>query len=310
MRRPLALLAAVLGLSARVAQAEPLDFELSRLGAPKAGIWETAAGLSTADATQAAIDSNTRFARYATDLLLAFTSPLLEPASTTGYSGFDVSVDGAWTQVNPQVIGTGVAEGDQWPTGRVKPQSLFVGGLHVRKALPYSFELGGRFSYLAQSLIFGGTLEARWALTEGFSGLPDLGVRAAYTRVFAQAGTHFSATELDLMVSKRFGMNAVLSLTPYAAGRFTFTSASSDAILFDEAAVTPAQIEAGSAAYASVSNMLYRTTLGCRMTSYAVSLAAEVGYFGGGTFGKSGQDTAKYSLSSSWNGAVKFGFEF
>jgi hypothetical protein len=55
--------------------------------------------------------------------------------------------------------------------------------------------------------------------------------------------------------------------------------------------------------------MLYRTTLGVRLTSFATSLAAEATYFGGGSYGDSSQYPA-YGLKSSLGGAFKLGFEF
>ena len=105
----------------------------------------------------------------------------------------------------------------------------------MRKALPFSLELGGRMIYLSQSSYFGAQIEGKWALNEGFHVLPDLAVRVAHTQLFGQRDWNLGATDLDLMISKRFGVNGVTSFTPYLAARFTYVGASSETMDFGPA---------------------------------------------------------------------------
>ncbi len=326
MRRPLALLAAVLAIAAAPAGArEPLDFDLTLLGAPDPSVWVNVAGASPADAALLAGDSRVRFARLATDLALAVTSSLLEPASTTGATGFAFDLEAATTGASPGVIGatpypaTGTAAFPRsyWPTRSLQPHDLLTPSLHVRKGFPFSTELGGRFTYLSQSSLFAAQLEGKVALIEGYYAAPDVAVRAAWTKLLGQAALGLSTTELDLLVSKRFGLNAVVALTPYLAARYTLLSASTRTLSFGPdtlaAPGTPTGIQGSSAAFPDVSSSLYRTTLGVRLTSLAVSLAAEATYFGGATLGKASPgagDYPRYKVPSSISGAFKLGFEF
>jgi len=330
MRRSLATLAAVFALAALAAgnarAAEPLDLDLTRLGAPTAAAWQAVLpGLSDGDALLLAGNARVRFARLSSDLALAFSSPLAQPGSTTGYSGFSFGLEATYAQVHHGVVGADVtgpsgaiAAEDYWVTREMKPNELFIPSIHVRKALPLSIELGGRFMYLSQSSYYGAQIEAKWALLEGFTVLPDVAVRGAYTMVLGQRDLRLHTTEFDAIVSKRFGVNAVSSLTPYLAGRFTIMGASTDVMAFrpEFAAdgtplppATPQEVQDSSAAFPSVSGLFYRTTAGVRLTAFATFLNAEVTYYGGGKF-KAKDAAPAYSVPTSVTGSFKFGFEF
>jgi len=324
MRRSLAILAAVFAVTALTAgdarAAEPLDLDLTRLGAPTAAVWESA-GFLPAEAAVLAGNARVRFARLSSDLALAFSAPLAQPGSTTGYSGFAFGFEATYAQVHHGVIGSpvgAIVAEDYWVTREMKPNELFIPSIHVRKALPLSIELGGRFMYLSQSSYYGAQIEAKWALLEGFTVLPDVAVRGAYTLVLGQRDLRLHTTEFDAIVSKRFGVNAVSSLTPYLAGRFTIMGASTDVMAFrpEFAAdgtplppATPGELAASSAAFPSVSGLFYRTTAGVRLTAFATFLNAEVTYYGGGKF-KAKDAAPAYFVPKSVTGSFKFGFEF
>jgi hypothetical protein len=328
MSRPLALAlaAALLSLRSAPALAEPLDLELSRLGAPSAEVWTQAAsnaGLTIDAPTAAALanESKTRFAVLSTETALALSSALLQPASTTGHAGFDVQLEAAYAGVHPQSIGStslgGFGPRSPWQTRGLVPHELFLPSVHVRKALPFSFELGGRMIYLSQSSYFAAQVEGKWALNEGSAVLPDVAVRAAYTKLFGHRDLDLGAMEVDLVASKRWGVNGVTSLTPYAAARFSYVSASSEVIDFSPTTrpgATESETRVSQAAFPKLRNGFYRTTAGVRLTAYLVSLAAEATYFGGKRHeGESAPDAGEYgdfTLPSSWAGALKFGWEF
>jgi hypothetical protein len=334
MRRPLApvLAAALLALRAAPARGEPLDLDLARLGAPSASVWLAIAGrtappaaLSPADAERLAADARARFAVLSSEAALALSSALLQPASTTGYAGFDVDVEAAYVAVHPgAAMGTATfpSPGDPsqtafgprspWQTQSLVPHELFLPSFHVRKALPMSFELGGRVVYVSQSSWYAAQLEAKWALNEGFHVLPDVAIRAAHTEVFGVRYWNLGATELDLAVSRRWGVNGVTSVTPYLAARYTFVRASTDVMDFAPpppgAALAPADAAATQASFPTLHGGFYRTTGGVRLTAYAVSLAAEATLFAGST--KDGGSYPRYRVPAGLGGAVRAGFEF
>jgi hypothetical protein len=323
MRRPLALLATALtlALAALPARAgEPLDFDLARLGAPTAAIW-IAAGAPPADAPQLAADARVRFGRLATDLAQALSSALLQPASTTGASGFDFDLETSMATVSSGTVGSATYltsyPASDWPTRSLKPSQLLLPSFHVRKAFPYSLELGGRVIYLSQSTYFATQLEGKWAVVEGYTRWPDVALRAAWTRLAGQRDLHLATTEFDLLASKRFGLSAVISLTPYLGLRYSLVNAGSRSMLFATDSVgtpaDPATLAASSGAFPSLSASFYRTTAGVRMMTSTLSLAAELTYLAGASGGSSSTDESKipkYSVPSSVSAACRLGFEF
>jgi len=327
-RLALVLAAAALSLRAAPAHAEPLDVDLVRLGPPDPAVWivlgdaQAPGSITAGQAAAYSSEAKQRFAILSAEVALAMSSALLEPASTTGHSGFDVSMEGSYAAVHGGAVGGAAPLGftnKPWPTNSVTPSSLFTSGIHVRKALPFSFEMGGRLSYLGQTSYYAAQGEAKWALNEGFQVIPDVAVRAAYTRLFGQREWNLEATDIDFMVSKRWGVQGVTSFTPYLAARFTYVSASSDMLDFGpyrSAPPGPGPNDAyrSVAAFPKLRTGLYRTTLGVRMTAYVVSLAAEATYFGGKKYGGKANPTAgeypDFDLSSSFSAAFKLGWEF
>jgi hypothetical protein len=312
MRRALApILAAVLAALPAAVAAEPLDLDLARLGAPSAEVQAALAGRRSpsAEDVQAAADARQRFALLSSEVALAFSSPLLEPASTPGHAGFDVGLEVAHVGVHRAVVG-GV---DDWPTRGQDPSALTLGAVHVRKGLPFSFELGGRLLTLTRSSYVGGQLEARWAL-EGLDGLPAVAVRGAWTEVLGQKDWNLGTGELDLIVSRRWPVGRAASLTPYLAARLAWVRASSDPIAFaPEDATDPAAAARSQAAFPSFTSAFYRTTLGARMTAALASLSAEVSWLAGSTHGRSSPAADGYPrhrVPSSLAAALRAGLEF
>lgn len=317
MRRLAPLLAATaLALVARHAYAEPFDIDLARLGPPDPAVW-TALGQG-AQANALASEAKQRFAILSTETALALSSALLYPASTTGVSGFDFAAEIGGAPVHPEGVGSTTPPAgfvsSPWPTRSVVPHDLLVTGIHVRKALPFSLELGGRMLYISKTSYYGAQGELKWAINEGFEVIPDVAVRVAYTKLFGQRYWNLGAADLDFMVSKRFGVSALTSFTPYLAARFTFLDASSERIDFRPASGVPATNVATHAAYPSLETTLYRTTLGVRMTANALSLALEATYFGGKSYSGEAAPAADqypdFEVASSTSWAFRFGFEF
>ena len=318
MRRALVLpLAVLLAIPAAARATEPLDLDLYRLGAPTDGAWAPY-GVTGANAAAAANDAKARFAALSVQTALALTSALLDTAATTGHSGFDVGLEGAYTGVDPAVIGQNVqvttasgpatfAATGPWVTHSLRPYELFVPSIHVRKALPFSLELGGRAIYLSQSSYGAAAIEGKWALNEGMAALPDLAIHVAYTRLFGQKDWNLGATSFDVIVSKRFGVNGVAAIAPYAAARFLYTNASTTTMRWGVNA--PAGSSPVDAAFPTLNALVYRTTVGVKLTTYAMSLGLEGTYFGGSTVGGS-NGYPKQKVKRSWASAARVGFEF
>jgi hypothetical protein len=317
-----AVAVAVLALRAPAVHAEPLDVDLVRLGAPDPRVWGVIGertGTPVSDPELLAREAKQRFAILSSEVALALSSAILQPASTTGHAGFDFGLEASYAPVHGDPVGSIPPPGFSnapWTTRSTTPASLTMTGVRVRKALPFSFELGGRLTYLTRSSYLAAQGEAKWALNEGFDQVPDLAVRAAHTRLFGQRDWNLSATDVDFMVSKRWGVNAVTSFTPYVALRFTYVNASTDLLDFapPEENAAPDEVHDAVARFPELRAGFYRTTFGLRMTAHAVSLAAEGTYFGGkkysGKAAPAAHEYGSFRIASSLSGALKLGWEF
>ncbi len=318
MRRSLALAAiAASVLRAAPARGEPLDMSLLRLGVPSADvICATTPPCTTPGAAeyQAAAAARQRFAVLATQLGLALDSFILAPANTVGHSGFEFAFEAAYAPASfDQALFAGRS-----PFRADPPSSFLLPAFHVRKALPYSFEVGGRAIYLNQSTHFATQVEAKWALNEGIDYAPDVAVRAAVTRLFGVRDLELGVYSLDGIVGKRFGIGGVLSLTPYGAVRFSWLWAGSGWIQYgDPADPAAALVTAGSFPELNASaHRFMRFALGLRMIASSVTISLEGTYTLGKTFeggapdqlGATGYPT--FEVPAAFSGAGTLGFSF
>jgi hypothetical protein len=221
------------------ASADPNDLALNRLSyyqQPGTMNIVAAGGCGTASAgfAQCAPD-NQLFANLINELGGALAPPLLAPARTTGYNGLYIGYENTITGIN--------GAGDYWHRGTIgnpppgtgnqgtgteqirtnMPNQLFVSHLHVRKGLPYGFELGTHVNWLHDSSMVSLGLDIRWALFEGFhSGigyLPDFAVRGSVNTLVGNQQLYLTIVGIDAMISKPFSLGGVATLTPYLGGQ-------------------------------------------------------------------------------------------
>ncbi|HEY6106741.1 MAG TPA: hypothetical protein VIV59_12205 [Anaeromyxobacteraceae bacterium] len=317
MRRSLALAAiAASVLRAAPARGEPLDMSLLRLGVPSADVvCATTPACTTPGAAEyrAAADARQRFAVMATQLGLALDSFILAPANTIGHSGFEFAFEAAYA---PASFDKALFVAGTSPFRSGLPGSFVLPSFHVRKALPYSFEVGGRAIYLNQSTHFATQIEAKWALNEGITYAPDVAVRASATRFFGVRDLDLGVYSLDAMLGKRFGIGGVLSLTPYGAVRFSWLWARSGWIQYGPNPYAARTTAAAFPELSAAAHRFMRLALGVRMIAAAVTLSLEGTYTLGKTFdgrapdqlGATGYPT--FEVPAAFSGAANFGFTF
>jgi len=326
MSRTLALAAALaLALTPAAVRAEPLDIRLQDLGAPSASVWTTidtrfGLGLSAADEAALASDAKTRFAILSVETGLALSSAILQPASTNGVAGWDVGFEGTYAPIHDDVVGQTSAGADfsprsPWQTKGKAPGALMLASFHVRKALPFSVEVGGRAIYMSQSNYYAGQAEAKIALVEGYKKWPDVALRASYTTMVGHPTWNLGTTELDAMVSKRLSMG-ISGVTPYLAVRWCMVNASSEKIDFapEIPATTPANMSLSQAAFPRLDASLLRYTLGARFSTAAMALGVELTYLPSKSLsGKQDPTADQYptvKIASSFGGSFRLGWDF
>lgn len=239
------------------AQADPLDLSLNRLSLYNNTPWQnngvrydpmrwryqggcgtmnTAGGGGQAFAQ--CFPDNQLWANLVNELGGALAPSLAAPAMTLGYAGlyigYEISVSNLnrgsptdstqqyWTRGTEGSTSANVGTGTLAVRDR-GDANAFVSRLHVRKGLPFGFELGTQVSHMHSSGIWAIGLDLRWALFEGFRHgigyLPDVAVRGAVNTMVGQSQMNLTVVSVDAVLSKRFTLGGLLRLTPYAGGQ-------------------------------------------------------------------------------------------
>ena len=158
------------------------------------------------------------------DLGLSLQPRFSGPASTVGSLGFDVGFNlvrtdltadsrAAWAKAVPDPLST-----------------LEISQVHVRKGLPFSFELGCAVSKLHDSRLWGVAFEVKTAFVEGYTYVPDIGARGHISTVIGSRDLAMLGLGGDLLISKSFGIAGMFQFTPYTGYSYTFVYATSHVI--------------------------------------------------------------------------------
>lgn len=206
-----ALLYSVLCASG-IAAADPYDFRIYQLGNPYK---------ESADYDASA---NGDFRVFARQFAAAITSVNLAPPETLGQAGFAVSAELSVLLIGNQAV--------PFPTGQAFNGPLLIPSVHIRKGLPFSFEVGARVGWIEKSRMGTATLELKWALNEGFAYLPDIAVRGNLTKLINSRDFDLTAGGVDLGIGKQFAVGGMFTLTPYVGWNLVFVGASTGNIDF------------------------------------------------------------------------------
>jgi hypothetical protein len=255
-RRTRWLCATAIALAGATASADPMDLSLNRLsyynstpwGAGGVNYqpsrWEFRGGCGTAgtagtdgQAFAQCFPDNQLWANLVNELGAALAPALAAPAMTLGTSGLYVGYELSITNLQ--------RTGEHWRRGtegsaasNVNTDTAtrrdngdatgLVSRVHVRKGLPFGFELGTQVSHLHDSGMWAIGLDLRWALFEGFhrnlGWLPDLAVRGSVNTLAGQSQMTLTVVGIDAVLSKRFTLGGQVRLSPYvgAQGLFIF----------------------------------------------------------------------------------------
>ncbi len=282
MRKLGRLVALALSMGGAAAWASPYDFRLLQLGNPTVG----GANYSPS--------ANANFRVFTRELGAALTSVNLMPPSTLGYNGFTINSELSILNLHAnQFI---------FPTEGALSGPLLVPSLHVRKGLPYSFELGARAGWIQKSNLAVATIELKWAINEGFANFPDVGLRGHLTRLFNARDFNLYATGLDVGIGKRFAIAGMMTLTPYVGWDLVWVGAFSNTVDFDpgrsyaDSVTSPRAQLQDTAVYESVqaqSNSHSRFYGGFRFMAGAFQLGGELSYASLGQIHDAGTGTDK-----------------
>lgn len=257
-------------MSGTAAYADDNDLNISRFGNPRSGD----------DVVNGSPTANADFRAFARVFGAAMTSVNLMPPQTTGHS--------AWA-VNAELSVVSLPDSVTIPTEDPQPGTVLVPSFHVRKGLPFSLELGGRVGWVEKSRMVVATGELKGAVNEGFTYLPDIGVRGHVTKLFGAHNLSLTTLGLDIGVGKQFPIGGMVTLTPYGGLDFVMVGATSRVIQFDTGQTLEGSIGgpgedsrpalANAAAYQKVSfgdNVNTRFYGGARFIGGALQLGVEL----------------------------------
>jgi hypothetical protein len=158
--------------------------------------------------------------------------PAMEPADTTGFSGFhfsfdvnatSISINNAYWSGYKQPNGTNALAGARHVSGQYLP----VASIMLRKGvwflpLPFfpSLEVGFGASNLVQSSIFGLNGYLKFALHEGYHDIPipSIAARATVTRIAGAPQIDMTVITVEGIMSKAFGAKGTMTFEPYLGG--------------------------------------------------------------------------------------------
>lgn len=213
-----------LSLASTVAVADPNDFHVAVFGNPNPG------------GTGYRANSNNLFRAFVNEIGAGITSANLMPPSSLGHDGFSFTAELSVVSFDTNNPNFKVpAEGNF-------TNPLLIPSAHIRKGLPFSFELGARLGWIDKSRMGTATIELKWAVNEGFAYLPDIGVRGYGTRLINNRDFDLTAAGFDIGVGKRFAIGGMVTLTPYGGWNLVFVGASSNNVDFNP---NSAQIDVG-----------------------------------------------------------------
>jgi hypothetical protein len=256
-------------LSGVAAHADKNDLRLTLLGNPDQGE-VGATGRASSD-----------FQAFARAMAASLTSVNLMPPETLGHAAFNVNAE-------LSVVSLPGSDSVLIPMEGGQPSTVLVPSFHIRKGLPFSVELGGRVGWVERSRMVAATGEVKWAVNEGFTYLPDIGVRGHVTKLMGAQHLSLTSAGLDAGIGKQFPLGGMVTLTPYGGLDFTFVSAKSATLDFQPDRSYRSTVDNGPAAALENTsafsrlhfsdNMTQRIYGGARFIGGVLQLCAELSF--------------------------------
>ncbi|WP_224243935.1 hypothetical protein [Hyalangium gracile] len=261
-------------LSGVAAYADQNDLRITLLGKP-----DELPGECNQEQLETCATGNSRFQAFARAFAAGIASTNLMPPETLGHAGFNLNLELSVVSL-PSSIAI--------PTEGTQPSTVLVPSFHIRKGLPFSIEMGGRVGWVEKSRMVAATGELKWAVNEGFTYLPDLGVRAHVTRLMGVRDFGLTSAGLDLGIGKQFPLGGMITLTPYGGLDFNFVGADTSTLDFNPDRPYNESLEGDSLAafqdtgvYKRVKlsdNMTQRIYGGARFIGGVLQLGAEISF--------------------------------
>ena len=192
--------------------------------------------------------NNVAWANLMSELGMAIAPTAFHAARTTGLGGFALSLETSFTHVNAGATAGGVQYWHEGTEGPVDPNNhqfsvvnstpdslLGVYTLKARKGLAYGFEIAGALGYMANTSLWVGGADVRWALLEGYrTGVlgyfPDVAIGAGVRTLGGSPKYFLTSVGLDAQLSKPIALADRAVLTPYVGAQRVIIFADSSVV--------------------------------------------------------------------------------
>jgi hypothetical protein len=175
----------------------------------------------------------------------ALAATAMHSARTTGYGGFEIAVEGAYTTIDrDQPYWRNGTQGPRDPSSQNdsvlndKPDGVLQTYMFkLRKGFPFGLELMGTVGFMANTSIVVGGADVRWSLFEGFrTGIPavfpELAIGGSVRTITGTDQMQVTVASGDAQLSKPIPIAGVAVLTPYVGYQPIFIFGDSGTIDF------------------------------------------------------------------------------
>jgi len=155
------------------------------------------------------------FRSFAGQLGEVMTIKGVAPADSPGVAGFVFQIDRSFNDFDVKADG---AE-NPWVLAHKTgdpADSMGTTQIHVRKGLPFSFEVGTVLTLLDGSDLMAVGVEGKWSLHEDiFWPLPDLAIHGGLNTLLGSSDLVLTNLQIDALLSLPIGIGSVVNLTPF-----------------------------------------------------------------------------------------------
>jgi hypothetical protein len=192
--------------------------------------------------------NNVAWANLMSELGMAIAPTAFHSARTTGLGGFALSFEASYTHVNSDATAGGHQYWQEGTEGQIDPNThafsirntnpdslLGVYSLKARKGLAYGFEIAGDLGFLADTSLWVGGADVRWAILEGYrTGLlgyfPDIAIGGGVRTLGGSPKFFLTTVGLDAQISKPIAIDESAVLTPYLGAQRVIIFADSSVV--------------------------------------------------------------------------------
>jgi len=237
------ILSSVFAAVATPTRAAPMDPALERLVTVEtAGCRDSAGAIQGAGpAYEPCASDNAAFKRLVNQYAFAFAPTAMHSARTTGFGGFHVSLEAAYTSID--------SGKDYWKRGTQGDSNSVTGqnaspagilqlySVKLRKSFGFGLEVAGSFGTMPKTSLWATGADVRLSLLEGFRKsipgmIPDIAVGGGVRTITGTPQLQLTVSSLDVQISKPIPIESAVVVTPWIGYQYLWIFGDSNVVDF------------------------------------------------------------------------------